>query len=741
MSTSRSLFPAGVVTLILAATAGGWFAGRSPTTVAPAPTPVFAGSSSCAGCHAQAYAQWQASQHALAMLPAGGEAVLGPFDGSVYTEGQTTSRFFRRDGRYFVNTDGPDGKSTDFEVTHTFGLYPLQQYLVPFPDGRLQSLGVAFDTRPPALGGQRWFHLYPGQGLKAGNPLHWTGIDQTWNYQCADCHSTNLRKNFDAATGGYATTWSEISVGCEACHGPASNHLTWAGRKEGWQGLEATLGLSNRLDEREGIAWAHGKAGSPGTAVRSAPRTSSREIETCARCHARRGQYSDVIHAGDNWLDAFQPALLEPDLYYPDGQQRDEVYTWGSFVQSRMHAAGVTCADCHDPHTEQLRVPGNGVCAQCHVPAVFDTTAHHHHEPGSKGAECAACHMPTTIYMGVDARHDHSLRIPRPDRSVALGTPNACNACHGERNSQWAADVLAGWYPERKPGFQGFAEAFAAAEDGDPSAAPALLSLSADPAQPALVRASAIARAQGYLSPATVSGIQRALADPDALVRATAAEALSSADPGLRAEQLSPLLGDPVRLVRMAAARSLAGEPESRLLPDERGRFTAALDEWSAGQRFNADRPEALSSLGTLQFERGNVQEAIAAYRAALDRDPTFVQAALNLADAQRSAGDEVSAEQTLRQAVAISPGTAAAHHALGLALVRAGRKTDALLALQKAHALDAGNARFAYVYGVAQSDTGDPAGALATLRDALKLHPTDPDLRGALAAYGGSPP
>ena len=740
---NRPVVVVGAVALLFLALAGWWFLSRSPATVPPLPlpAPTFAGSQACAGCHADEFARWQKSQHALAMQPATEETVLGRFDAAAVADGGVTSRFFRRDGRFYVNTDGPDGKTGEFELGHTFGLYPLQQYLVPLPNGRLQALSLAWDARPRESGGQRWFHLYPDQALKAGNPLHWTGIDQTWNYQCADCHSTDLRKNFDAASGSYRTTWSEMSVGCEACHGPASNHLAWAGKKDGWRALEATKGLSNRLDERQGVAWQPGKAAIAGTAVRSAPRSGSREIDTCARCHARRGQFTDAIHAGDNWLDGFRPALLEPGLYYPDGQQRDEVYTWGSFLQSRMHAAGVTCADCHEPHSEKLRAPGNGVCAQCHAPAVFDTATHHHHEPGSPGAACAACHMPTTTYMGVDPRHDHSLRIPRPDRSVALGTPNACNACHAERDAQWAAAAVSRWYPAPKPGYQGFAEAFAAADRGEPAATTALLTLIGDTGQPALVRASAIARAGGYLSPALADALARSLADPEPLVRASAAEVLGGTTPGFRAGHLAVVLDDPVRLVRMAAARSLAGEPEAQLLPDERGKFQAALEEWNAGQRFSGDRPEALTNLGVLQFERRAPQEAMASFRAALERDPTYVQAAVNLADVQRALGDDGSAEQTLRQAIARNPGAAPVHFTLGLTLIRLGRKAEALAEFREAYSLQPGDARLAYVYGVAQHDAGDAAGAIATLRRAQKAHPYDQDLAAALAAYEGGKP
>lgn len=722
-----------LATTALAAVAGAawWLTARSPD--APPPPPRFAGSAACADCHAAEHAAWSASQHAVAMQVAGDGTVLGRFDGAGFGDGANATRFFRRDGRFLVATRGADGTPGEFDAQYAFGVFPLQQYLVPAPGGRLQALNPAWDARPAAAGGQRWFDLYPGQDLAPGNPLHWTGIDQAWNYQCADCHSTDVRKNYDATTRAYSTTWAEISVGCEACHGPAGNHVAWARREPGWRGLEATRGLTVALDERRGVTWQPGAAP---TATRSAPRAASREIDTCARCHARRGQYGDAVHAGDPWLDAFRPALLEPGLYHPDGQQRDEVYTWGSFVQSRMHAAGVTCADCHEPHGQGLRAPGNAVCAQCHAPAVFDSPAHHRHAAGTPGTACAACHMPTTTYMGVDPRHDHSLRIPRPDLSVALGTPNACAACHAERGAQWAADAVAAWYPQRKPGFQSFAAAFAAADRGDPSAAADLATLAGDAAQPALVRASAVARAARLPAAGVATTLVQALADPDPLVRATAAEGLAGADPALRAERLPPLLTDPSRLVRIATARALAGAAEAPLVGAERAAFDAALAEWRAAQRFNADRPEAQLNLGALQLERGDVAGAAAAFSEALALDPTFTQAAVNLADAQRAGGDEAAAERTLRAAIGRDPGAAPAHHALGLALVRQGRVDEALPALERAATLDPGVARFAWVYAVALHDTGQAREAIAVLRDAAARHPHDEPLRQALADY-----
>ncbi len=465
---------------IATAVAGGGYAGaQSPAR----PAAGYAGTAACAGCHAQEHAAWRGSHHDRAMEEATEQTVLGNFADARFAHAGITTRFFRRDGRFFVNTDGPGGKLADFEIKYTFGVHPLQQYLIELPGGRLQALGIAWDARPRAQGGERWFHLYPERKLKAGDPLHWTGIDQNWNYQCADCHSTNLRKNYDDATRTYRTTWSEIDVGCEACHGPGSNHAAWAKLDANSRRSDASKGLAVALDERRGVTWAIDAA--TGNATRSAPRTSSREIEACARCHARRGQFDDNWHPGAPLGNAYRVALIEPGLYY----------------------AGVTCSDCHDPHSQKLRVPGNAVCGQCHAPSRFDAATHHHHKPGSPGAACASCHMPTTTYMVVDPRHDHSMRIPRPDRTMALGTPNACGNCHAREGAKWAAAAVARWYPERKPGHQAFAEALAAGDRGAPGAQAALASLVTDPTAPPIARASAIPRLVRHPGRATLPAV------------------------------------------------------------------------------------------------------------------------------------------------------------------------------------------------------------------------------------------
>jgi Flp pilus assembly protein TadD len=706
-----------------------------PTAAAPPPpAATYVGTAACAECHVKEHATWQGSQHDRAMQPATEKTVLGDFANAKFSYAGTTSTFFRRDGKFFVNTDGSDGKRADFEIRYTFGVEPLQQYLIALPGGRLQALGLAWDTRSKDAGGQRWLHLYPDRKPKAGDPLHWTGIDQSWNYQCADCHSTNLRKGYDEKAAAYKTTWSDLNVGCEACHGPGSHHVAWAKKTAEGQRYESGKGLTVALDERRGAAWAIDPA--TGNASRSKPRETNREIETCARCHARRGQFSDDWRPGQPFAEAFRAALIEPGLYHVDGQQRDEVYTYGSFLQSRMHAQGVTCSDCHDPHSGKLRAPGNAACAQCHAPAKYDAASHTHHAAGSKGAECAACHMPTATYMVVDPRHDHSFRIPRPDRTVALGVPNACNPCHAKQSAHWSADAVAKWFAQPKPGFQSFAEGFHAADRGAPGAQGALIRIADDRAQPPIVRASALQRIARHLSPVTLPTVRNALNDPDPMVRAAAVTALSGADAATRAQLLARMLGDPVRLVRMDAARALAGDPEARLAPEDRKRFEAALEEYVAAQRFNADRPEAHTALGILYLTRGRDAEAVAAYRRALELDPTYVQAALNLADLHRAVARDDEAERTLREALKRSPQSAPVHHALGLALVRQKRTSEALAELALAAKLAPDDPRFAYVYGVALYDTGKRAEAMKVLQAALARHPYDRDLLFAAATY-----
>ena len=665
------------------------------------------------------------------------QTVLGDFSDTRFTHAGITSTFFRRDGKFYVNTDGPDGALHDYEIQYTFGVTPLQQYLVEFPGGRLQALSIAWDTRPQEAGGQRWFHLYAGETLRPADPLHWTGRDQTWNYQCAECHSTDLRKNYDVGQNRYATTWANITVACEACHGPGAAHVAWAkARPAGAPHAPAgTTGLLVRLGQGAG-SWMMQDAGR-GIAAWSGPPRSTAEVEMCARCHARRRPIVEPYAPGRPFLDTHMPALLNADLYHADGQILGEVYEYGSFVQSRMFRAGVTCADCHEPHGLGLRASGNAVCAQCHLPTRFDTPEHHHHRADSEAARCVSCHMPARTYMEVDPRRDHSFQVPRPDLSVALGTPNACTGCHQERPAAWAAQQVAQWYgptsPARRPHF---APALDAGRRGLLTAESALAALATDQSQPGMARATALALLPEYLSPASLPAVEAALGDADPLVRATALTAIETLPPTERVRLATPRLRDAIRAVRLAAAHALAGAPRQGLTAEQQADFDRALAELVAAEMVNADRPEAHLNLANLSARLGRPADAETALRTALRLEPSFVPALVNLADLFRAQGREADGERLLEQALQVAPDNAEALHALGLLRVRQGRRDEAVELLRQAAQQRPESTRFAYVYAVALHGMGDPARAIAVLEDAQQRRPANRDILAALVTY-----
>ncbi|RMF23005.1 MAG: hypothetical protein D6760_06255, partial [Deltaproteobacteria bacterium] len=454
---------------------------------------MFIDESRCRDCHEPEYERWRGSHHDLAMQPATAETVLGDFDDATFSYFGVTSRLFKRGGKFFVRTDGPDGRLADFEILYTFGVTPLQQYLVALDGGRLQALPIAWDTA-----GRRWFHLYPDEPIRAGDQLHWTGIYQNWNMMCAECHSTGVRKNYDPATGRYQTTWFQIDVGCQACHGPGSLHVAWAEARERGRSAEQAQRQGAAGDSANGLLL-HLARTAPGAwrldpatlkYYRSAPRASDVEIETCARCHARRRTIDEQPPAGRPLLDTHVPELIGEPLYFADGQIREEVYVYGSFLQSKMYRRGVRCSDCHDPHSLRLAYPADNVCASCHLDNVYAGASHHFHKAGSAGASCIACHMPPRTYMQVDVRRDHSFRIPRPDLSVEFGTPNACTSCHEDKTPEWAAAAARTWWgnPAGRPPTT--AALLARASRGDAQAARAL---AGDETLSGLVRASALA--------------------------------------------------------------------------------------------------------------------------------------------------------------------------------------------------------------------------------------------------------
>jgi predicted CXXCH cytochrome family protein len=715
--------------------------GIAAGTPASDAVPTFAGGETCANCH-QAEAQaWRTSQHRLAMDHATEKSVLGDFNDASFDYYGVHSRFFRKDGKFFVETDGPDGKLATFEVKYTFGVDPLQQYLIEFPDGRLQALSLAWETRPKDKGGQRWFHLYPNENISHDDVLHWTKLNQNWNFMCAECHSTGVRKNYDAAQDRFASTWAEISIGCEACHGQGSAHVAWAHQRQSWWPFgkrdDPSKGLLIQFDERRDITWQRDdKTGNPKPSA--PPAALRKEVETCGFCHARRAEFSEDWLPG-HWLsDTHVVAPMTRGLYHADGQMRDreEVYDYAPFKQSRMFAAGVTCSDCHDPHSARLRLARDNVCLQCHAPEKYAAVAHNRHEGVDPPLACVSCHMPARTYMVIDRRHDHSFRVPRPDLSVKLGTPNACNDCHADKSPQWAAEAIERWHGPDRKGFQTYAAAFHSAW-ADQTDAPALLaSMIKNDTAPAFVRASALSTLASHVSPENIDLARRGLADKDPMVRIGALDMLANLPPAQIWTLAAPTLSDSSRGVRIRAADLLAAVPSANLPAADRARFDSAAAEFVAAQRLNADRPEARSTLGSFFARRGLFADAEAEYKAALRLSPQFAPAAVNLADLYRQTGRDGEGIDVLRTSIAASPREAGLHHALGLALVRAKRADEALAELRHAAELDPGEPRYAYVYAVALNSSGRREEAINVLKATSERHPNDRDTLMALLAF-----
>lgn len=714
---------------------------RSTARETPTMEAAFVGSEKCSGCHQAEAELWRTSQHKRAMDHATEKSVLGDFNNASLDHFGIHSRFFRKDGKFIVETDGADGKLAEFEAKYTFGVEPLQQYLAEFPDGRIQALPLAWDSRPKTEGGQRWFHLYPDEQIGHDDVLHWTRLNLNWNFMCAECHSTGVRKNYDADNDRFATSWAEISVGCEACHGKGSRHNAWASARQNWWPFsrkdDPEKGLVVRFDERKAVSWT--PDASTGLPRRSLPPSALRkEVETCGLCHARRSQFSEDWVPGLSLSDTHRVSVLDRSLFHADGQMRntEETYNYAPFKQSRMFAHGVTCSDCHDPHSAALRAPEDGVCAQCHAPQTYETAAHRHHDPAKAPLACASCHMPTRTYMVIDVRHDHSFRIPRPDLSTKLGTPNACNDCHKDKSAEWAAAAVEGWFGANRKGFQKYAEAFNAAWTERADAERLLSVVARDPTASPFVHASALTELSAYLSAINVELARSGLADRDPMVRIGALDMLEGAPADQLWPIVSPLLSDPVGGVRLRAISLLASVPTAGHPAADRQHFDQAAAEFIAAQRLSADRPEGRSALGSFFARRGMAAEAEIEYRAALRLSPEFAPAAINLADLYRTLGRDLDGEEVLRTALKPLPEDAGLRYAHGLALVRLGHSEEAFDELRQATELAPEQARYAYVYAVALHSDGRTDEAITLLEGGLTRHPNDRDTLLALATF-----
>ena len=676
----------------------------------------YVGRQTCASCHQTQLDHWTGSHHDRAMELATEQSVLGDFDDAQFTRFGVTSRFFTHDGNYYVNTEGPDGEIRDYQVKYTFGVEPLQQYMVEFPDGRVQVLRLSWDTHR----GQ-WFYVTPedvtDERIEPGDPLHWTGVAQNWNTMCAECHSTNLQKNFDLATNTYHTTFSEIDVSCETCHGPASLHV------------ELAESHSLFWDRRHGYGLAKLKGNS-----------AERQVDTCAPCHSRRTPLHPNFQAGEHYLDYYRPALVQSGLYHADGQILDEVYVYGSFLQSKMYARGIRCTDCHDPHTLKLKYEGNRLCAQCHQPAKYDTLGHHHHTDAA-ATQCVNCHMPSRYYMVIDDRRDHSLRIPRPDLSVTLGTPNACNDCHTApaEDAAWAAQAVRDWYGEQRPDDPHYAPALAAAQQGAPEGFELLRRVLRRKETPDIIRATATELLANYPGKDADTLCRQLTDDDSALVRAAALGALSGESLTRGVQKVSAMLYDPIRLVRFAAARRLVGAAAALVDARYRKQLDKAIVEFREAQQMVLDRAAAHINLGMLSAQLGDTAAARESLETAIRLEPYLSGVRAELARLVESDGSDPNEVRRLREAevellardARLLPGHSQPLYKQGMLLFLLGRLDEARTSFEEACRLGPNSYDNWLALTLICERQQDWDRALEALGQMHQLRPNDPAIRG----------
>jgi tetratricopeptide (TPR) repeat protein len=691
--------------------------------------PFFTGRASCIECHKKEDDLWSGSHHDMAMDTATAANVLGNFDNYEFRHKGATHHLFRRDGKFFINTNGPDGKFADFQVAYTFGYTPLQQYLIPFEGGRLQCLPIAWDTEK-----KRWFHLgdtvYSGQNIKPDNWLYWTNQAQNWNGMCADCHSTNLRKNYDPVKNRFRTTWSEIDVSCEACHGPASDHIEWAKLPEGSRPADVNTGLiirTRNLDNKE-------------------------LLNVCARCHSRRSIMGDYDNNNEDLLNYMIPQLITTPIYHADGQILEEDYEYASFTQSKMFEKGIKCNDCHDSHSVKTLKSDNQLCLKCHRPDIYDSPSHHFHkmavagvspalvnrgEPQYKqgtGSQCVNCHMVGRYYMGVDYRRDHSFRNPRPDLTISIGTPNACNDCHKDKTTAWSQGFIEKWYGARKRAHYG--ETFTAANRRDPKATPDLILYAGNELLPLMVRATAVSLLANYDDSLSRKAVEKALTDPYSLIRHSAINGFNPEDIKSFEKLMKPLLNDPVKGIRIEAAIRLSTVPEEQLSDPVKKARRVALQEYTDVNLYVSDFPGGRYNLGIMYANAGELEKAAESYRSALKTDNLFYMAKVNLATVYNQQGKNDEAERLLRDVLNESPEIYQVNYSLALLLAEKGNIPESRKYFLKAAELLPDHPRILYNLALLENSQGNKSQAEIYLLKALEREPFNYDFLYAICTF-----
>ncbi|MBU2977047.1 tetratricopeptide repeat protein [Alteromonas sp. C1M14] len=658
----------------------------------------------CQSCHNDIVQQWQASDHGKAMAQASPATVLANFDDVTVSHFSQTAHFQKQNDTFTIDfTEGTT--TTRYTVKYVFGHYPLQEYLVPGNNGKLQVFPFAWDARPDTEGGQKWYPLHPDEDIQKADRLHWQQPLQNWNGMCADCHSSGLKRNFSSSTNQFDTHFSQINVSCQSCHGDMSAH--------GSQTKSTSPSLISKHDQKALGQWL--RSNGENIAHWQGPPRDNAFMETCFGCHSLRSPLGDGIDPNSAFLDQFSPTFLTPPLYHADGQIKEEVYVYGSFLQSKMFAAGVNCLDCHNPHTMKVKVEGNGLCLQCHAPAAYQTTAHTHHPLDSAAGQCVNCHMPQTTFMGVDARRDHSFSVPHPQSSQQTGSPNACLNCHAEKTNGWADNAINQWHPVRQRPASVNEKGYMALMDGVKLTKKQVFTLISAQDLPVIKRATVITYLPQVVQALDDQEVAALITHPEPLIRLAVAQIGQLLPPTERLKSYHLLLKDKYRAIRVAAATHLVG----LRLKDEA--YLSALKELYQANAVNQWRGEGNLNQSLLHFQQGNNKQAVALLQQSLRIDPYFAASYINLAEIYRAQHQLEKEQAVLQQGLTLLPDNPLLHYSYGLFLIRQQQKTKAVTAFEKAAKLAPNNAQNWYLYALALDNIQRTDDALSVLKQGLQ--------------------
>lgn len=660
----------------------------------------FVGSNTCVACHKKEFVKWQGSHHELAMQIANDSTVLGDFD-NIKTEIDGVEYFFfKKNADFFVKIKEVDASENEYKIAYTFGVTPLQQYLVDFDKGKKQVLRVTWNTVKNV-----WYHQYKGDRIEPHDWLHWTKSAQNWNTMCAECHSTNLEKNYSIETDSFHTTYSEINVACESCHGPANNHVKWASENP----LGNDTYILNGLNQND-------------------------QLNLCASCHARRVKLTQNLKTGENFEDQYMIQNISDNFYHGDGQIEDEDYVYGSFLQSKMFAEGVKCSDCHDSHSLELKFQGNMLCTQCHVPADYNTKAHHFHEEINGANLCINCHMTGKNYMGNDFRRDHSFRVPRPDQSEIYGTPNACTQCHEDKSNEWAASTIKKWYGEKRQSH--FSDALLVSNKTSISSAERaqLNTFINNLDYPEIARATVIENLN-FTNQEEYTVLLQALNDSSAIVRYNALMKFRSLSPQDRSSIALKHMSDTTKLVRIGAAQLVIGLDENTLSVNDKMNYRNTRTELETMLFSNADFSGGRMQLGDYYLQQNNINEAIKHYKMALLKDNLLTPVYSNLATAYTLIKDFENASTTLDQWILLEPNVSRPHYLKALLNFEINKNEEGVLELKTAIKLNPNDTRSMYNLATYYfQDKKDLQLAESYIKRALKIETSNQDFKYLLA-------